>query len=173
MSNLTLVFPTMEYKQQALDYIEEHLQNNETKLQGVGGLCNAPTYEIWVNEVTNLHNKTNVAEGFVSGSAYFGVVDHQIVGMINIRHQLNNYLFNFGGHIGYGVRPTQRKKGYAKEMLKQALRKAKELDIDRVLLTCDKANIASQRTILSQGGILENEIEDDQRITQRYWIQIQ
>ena len=98
--------------------------------------------------------------------------DNKLVGMINIRHTLNEYLYNYGGHIGYSVRKIERRKGYAKEMLKIALEECIKLGIEKVLITCDVDNIASAKTIKSCGGILENEVPNDGRLNQRYWIQL-
>jgi len=94
--------------------------------------------------------------------------------MIDIRHELNEYLLNFGGHIGYGIKTSERRKGYATEMLRLALEKARELNLKKVLLTCNKTNYGSARTIQKNGGILENKILNpkDKQITQRYWIEL-
>ena len=92
--------------------------------------------------------------------------------MIDIRHRLNDYLLNFGGHIDYSVRKSERQKGYATEMLALALIECMKLNIKRVLITCDKDNIASAKTIINNGGILENEILEGSGITQRYWINL-
>ena len=96
----------------------------------------------------------------------------RMLGAIQIRHRLNEALLKSGGHIGYGVRPSERRKGYAETMLSLALPAAKKLGIDRALITCSKSNTASARTILHCGGVLENEIEEEGRITQRYWIDL-
>ena len=90
--------------------------------------------------------------------------------MIDIRHSLNEHLFNFGGHIGYSVRKSERRKGYATRMLALALEECRRLGILRVLVTCDSENIASERTILINGGVLENTVPEDGRFTRRYWI---
>ena len=90
--------------------------------------------------------------------------------MIDIRHRLNDYLLNFGGHIGYSVRKSERQKGYATEMLNLALKECVNLGIKKVLITCDKNNVASAKTIINNGGKLENEIAKEDRITQRYYI---
>lgn len=90
--------------------------------------------------------------------------------MIDIRHRLNEYLLQFGGNIGYSVRPSQRRKGYATEMLALALEECRKLGLDRALVTCDKTNIGSAKTIQKNGGVLENEVLEGDRITQRYWI---
>ena len=95
------------------------------------------------------------------------------VGAVNIRHYLNDSLLKMGGHIGDGVRPSERRKGYATEMIRLALEECKKLGIDRVLMVCYKDNIASRKSIINNGGILENEIQaEDGKIDQRYWISL-
>ena len=100
--------------------------------------------------------------------------DSEIVGMVNIRHKLNESLINRGGHIGYSIRPTERKKGYGTLMLKLALRKCRELNLSKVLITCDKINVASAKVIQNNSGVLEDEVfnETFSEIIQRYWISL-
>lgn len=96
-----------------------------------------------------------------------------LLGAVNIRHYLNDYLLQFGGHIGDGIRPSERRKGYATEMIRLALIECKKLGIDRVLMVCDKSNIGSAKSIINNGGILENEfVDEDGEINQRYWIDL-
>lgn len=94
------------------------------------------------------------------------------VGAVNIRHYLNEYLLQCGGHIGDGIRPSERRKGYATAMIGLALKECKKLGIDKVLICCDKENIGSAKSIQKNGGVLENEIEKDGTIEQRYWISL-
>ena len=96
----------------------------------------------------------------------------KLIGMIDIRHRLNDYLLQFGGHIGYSVRKSERCKGYATEMLKMSLRVVKELGLDKVLITCNKDNIPSFRVIHKNGGELENEVNNNGTIGSRYWIKV-
>jgi predicted acetyltransferase len=98
----------------------------------------------------------------------------EIVAVSNLRHALTEYLLRFGGHIGYGVRPSARRQGYATEILRQTLREAHALGLRQIRLTCDKDNVASARTILRNGGDLDGEefFADEQRIISRYWISL-
>ena len=93
-----------------------------------------------------------------------------IVGAINIRHELNDYLLRFGGHIGDGIRPDERRKGYATKMIQLGLQECQKLGIKKVLMICDKDNIGSARSIISNGGVLENEVNHEGAVMQRYWI---
>ena len=102
-----------------------------------------------------------------------GKRDCRIVGTIQLRHELNEELLLSGGHIGYGVRPFERRKGCATQMLALALERCKGLGLDRALITCNRENEASAATIRKGGGVLENEIPDKNgKITQRYWINL-
>ena len=97
----------------------------------------------------------------------------RLLGAVNIRHYLNDSLLKEGGHIGDGIRPSERRKGYATEMIRMALTECKKLGIEKVLMTCDKDNIGSARSIIKNGGILENEfVNSEGNIEQRYWISL-
>jgi predicted acetyltransferase len=127
-------------------------------------------YKKWLERTYEIET---VNTSFVPAHTYFLVLENKkIIGAINIRHFLNDYLFNFGGHIGYGVRPSERRKGYASLMLSMALPIAKELGINKILIACDKDNAGSAKTIINNGGVLENEVTGDGEITQRYWIEV-
>ena len=105
---------------------------------------------------------------------YLALDEHEhLVGMTNLRHRLNDYLLTYGGHIGYSVRPSERQNGYATQMLRLTLEKAKERGIEKVRICCDHYNVASAKTIRANGGVLEDEQFDssDGTLTQRYWIQ--
>lgn len=110
----------------------------------------------------------------VPDSTFFCLDTEQncFVGAVNIRHYLNNALLKNGGHIGDGVRPSQRRKGIATRMIALALDECRKLGISRVLMTCDSVNIGSAKSIINNGGVLENEIVIDGETVQRYWIQL-
>ena len=114
------------------------------------------------------------AMGFVPDSTLFCLDEErdEFVGAVNIRHYLNERLLLDGGHIGDGVRPSRRREGIATSMIGMALEECRKLGIDRVLMVCDKENIGSARSIQKNGGILENEVEVDGRMQQRYWIDL-
>ena len=126
----------------------------------------------WLNEQSQ---GVGLKEGWVASSTFWlASSDERILGVVNLRHKLTDKLRDFGGHIGYGVRPSERNKGYATRMLRLTLDKARALGIHRVLVTCDADNIASQRVILKNGGVLDSESYSEQagRVTQRYWIDL-
>ncbi len=140
--------------------------------QGDSGLDFMECYEDWLVKIQA--DLTRETVEFVPRTVYFGMVGGEIVGMVSIRHKLNDNLMKVGGHVGYGIRPSQRRKGYASEMLFLALGECKELGIKRALVTCDKTNIGSAKTILKNGGVLENELTlRDGSVTQRYWIDLE
>jgi predicted acetyltransferase len=93
-----------------------------------------------------------------------------LVGRASIRHELNDFLFRVRGHIGYQVRPSYRRQGFATEILKQSLTFIYELGVKEVLVTCDEDNVGSIKVIESQGGILENTVEFERILKRRYWI---
>ncbi len=153
---IRLVKPTMEYKEQILDYKREFLEEGE----GSGGLEPFETVEEYLGNVERNSKKETLPEGFVVSSVYLGIDENdKMVGVIKLRHELNDFLRNFGGHIGYAVRKSERCKGYAKEMLRLALLEACALGIDEVLITCDSDNIGSVKTILGNGGVEVKEFE--------------
>ncbi len=93
------------------------------------------------------------------------------VGAVNIRHHLNEKLLLNGGHIGVGVRPSERRKGIASQMIGLALQECKKLGIHKILMVCDKENIGSAKSIINNGGVLEDEVTVDGIVEQRYWIE--
>lgn len=172
---MKLITLTSSYKTQWKSLISEFEENKE-KLIPLAMKGYANTFEEFLIEAYNNSKGIDLPHGFVPSDIYFLVDDDSkyLIGAINIRHYLNDYLLKYGGNIGYGIRPSKRKKGYASEMLKLALKKCIELNMKEVLITCNKENIASAKTIIKNGGILENEISDenDDTVTQRYWIKL-
>ncbi len=170
---LALVPPDESWAAAVWDYRAEFEAVGDA-LAGTADLGAAADFTGWLAGLRADARPDTVRPGRVSADTFLAVrrSDRRLVGMVNIRHALNDYLFRFGGHIGYSVRPTERRKGYAKEMLRLALNKCKGLKLDRVLVTCDSKNEASVRTIRANGGALENRVPEEDGFTDRYWIEV-
>jgi len=175
MAYFTLIAPSKKFERQAFEYIQEFLKHN-SEINGTAGLNRYDNYDEWLLKLEKSLDIANIPEDKVPGNTYFffRTEDSKIIGMITIRHKLNESLINRGGHIGYSIRPTERKKGYGTFMLKLALEKCRELNLSKVLITCDKINVASAKVIQNNNGILENEVFNEafSETTQRYWINV-
>ena len=166
---IILVKPNENYKKEFI--------KNESSFDGCSGLEEVSSFEEWMDFDNRLKEK--YGESYVPSIQYLGIreEDDTLVGMIDLRTKLNDFLLNFGGNIGYSILPSERKKGYAKKMLSLMIEECKKLNYDKVLLCCDKENIASSKTIIANGGIFENEVKDTVGLTesgtiQRYWINL-
>ena len=173
MEKIILIKPNLSYGDEIIKYKEESLKENPL-INGAAGLDNFSSIEDWLEELKKRSSEATVPEGLVPSSTYLGVreKDNYIVGMIDIRHYLNEYLTQVGGNIEYSVRKTERNKGYAKQMLKLALEKCKELKIKKVLITCDEDNIASEKVILSANAKFEDIRCIDGENKKRFWIDL-
>jgi predicted acetyltransferase len=111
---------------------------------------------------------------FVRGLTYWAVVDGRMIGRLGLRLELNDFLARVGGHIGYYVHPGARRRGYATEMLRLALETPEARRIGRLLLTCDEDNVASERTILRNGGVLEGIVDagSGKARKKRFWVEV-
>mgnify|MGYP002802754848 FL=1 len=172
---LKLIKLTKEYEKQLGEMIDEWILDQEINH------TNRSPWAIFKNDYHNFDyylehlELKEAAEGLVPDSVFFLLDESRdrLLGAVNIRHYLNDSLLKEGGHIGDGIRPSERRKGYATEMIRLALIECKKLGIDKVLMTCDKENIASAKSIIKNGGILENEfVNSDGKVEQRYWISI-
>lgn len=174
MEKLKLIRPTKEYEKQAIEYIKEFIEYHSA-INGTGGLDDyINDYDAWLLKIEN-SRKRIPTETKVPAETFMLIreEDNKLIGMINIRLMLNKHLLEHAGHIGYSVRPTERRKGYNAYQLYLALKFCDEKGIDQVLLTCDKKNIGSAKTIQHSYGVLENEVlEEDGSVLQRYWINV-
>jgi len=176
MEELVFEKPSLKRKKDAIEFIKEFL-DYKSNINGSGGLDKGYlNYKYWLNRVIKNSKEETVEKGKVPASTYFVVrnSDNKIVGMVNIRHRLNDYLLQYSGHIGDCVRPTERRKGFATQMLYMSLVECKDLGIEKVLLICDKTNMGSSKQIINNLGQLENEVKDEKgRTIQRYWIDVE
>jgi len=142
-------------------------------IDGGSGLAKYDSVDEWFSHLDEFSD--NFPEGHVPSDMLLAVNENnRLVGLIDCRRHINHPLLGeWGGHIGYSVRPSERRKGYAKEMLRQALELYRERGTDKVLVTCNVGNIASERTILANGGIFEREAHDNRGGTvKRFWIEL-
>ena len=155
--SVKLIKPTIELEDEYMDMIREWKAQEGKLIPWVLGF-----------------DASDLPEGMVEHSTYWLVNENnRILGAVNIRHKLNEKLLQAGGHIGYGIRPSERRKGNASEALSQSLNIARSLGIHSALVVCDKNNVGSAKTIQKNGGVLENEVEKDGEVMQRYWIDIE
>ncbi|HGA0511263.1 GNAT family N-acetyltransferase [Bacillus pacificus] len=171
--NVSLITPTTDLQDEYLDFYNEWKDSGETMIPWV--ITKDPSnFPAMVQELLDAHNGINLPESWVPDSTYWLVTDHnRIVGAVNIRHSLTEHLFNAGGHIGYGIRPSERRKGYATKLLALSLEKAKQLNITKALVVCDEVNTASEKTILHNGGVRDDDfIEEDGNVVRRFWIEL-
>ena len=172
MEHLTLVRPTQTMREALLDYRAEHFAQGETVLHG-GALLERMEYEDWLRQTEENARPETVHSDWVVAST-FAVVrreDGRIVGMADVRHTLNAFLRAYGGHIGVGVRPSERKKGYGVQILRLALAYARTLPLKQVMVACNRENAGSRAMILACGGRLEREfLYEDGSWVQVYWI---
>lgn len=161
MLDITLTFPSEEFEAEAIDYKREFFNYGETVINGSALWDKTDSYDVWLNQIINNSREETVQPDWVPSSTFFGVRkdDNKIVGMIDIRHHIDHpFLREYGGHIGYSVRPSERKKGYATGMLKLSLDYCKDIGLKKVMLGCYKDNIASVKTIEKCGGVFEKEL---------------
>lgn len=142
----------------------------EDSLDGTANLRLAESYEDWYAAVVDNAREETVRPGLVPATTLLAIEEGRLVGMIDIRHRLNDYLLRYGGHIGYSVHPDVRRRGYATQMLALGLEVCRRLGLTRVLVTCDDGNAGSAKTIEKNGGVLENVVDEDGTLVRRYWI---
>ena len=173
METWTLVRPTEAHLDEVRAYREAFLAAGDS-MDGTGPLRRCEDPEEWLRRVRSYEDPATVPEGLVVATQYLCVreKDGAVLGMLQLRHYLNEYLEKYAGHIGYSVRPDARRRGVAKWMLHEVLPICRELGLEKVMISCFTGNEASRRTILANGGVYENTVyePDDREWLERYWI---
>lgn len=167
---MTLVVPTTERHREWLEVVGEfggeHVAGGAFFGVTAEELADPATFAAWVDDALASEREERVPDGFVASTVRWVEQDGRLVGLVHLRHELNATLLQEGGHIGYAVRPTARRRGVATAALAAVLVLARARGIERALVTCDDDNVASARTIETNAGVLED-VRDGKR---RYWI---
>ena len=170
---MKLIKANKNHKNIVLEFKEKIIEAGE-RFCGVSGLERLD-FDEWLERNKSIESKSTCPDGIVPAMQYIYTDDDEskVIGMIDLRLELNDFLMKFGGHIGYSIAPGERRKGNAKAMLKEGLKFYKNHGYEKVLITCDLNNIASARTIEACGGVLENILKEDEfHSTKRYWIKL-
>lgn len=167
-----LVLPHLKYKESYIKALDEF--NQEELWTDLDREFLLNRFEDYIADFEKNRKGLGLPLGWVPSTEYWWVEGEHFIGRIDIRHRLTDALKKFGGHIGYEVRSSERKKGHATNMLKSVLLEVEKLGIKEALITCDSTNTASQKVILSVGGKLQDEIKNEDRDlpTQRYWVEL-
>lgn len=172
-TDCVLIKATVDYAEQIKEYRQEFLDAGDS-MDGCGPLRRLDDPEEYIKTCAEYEDPQAVPSHLVPATQFFFVrkCDNRLVGMLQVRHRFNDYLEKYAGHIGYSVRPSERRRGYAKEMLKAALPFCREIGIKKVLITCIDGNIGSEKTILANGGVYESTIHEpnDNVDLKRFWI---
>ena len=173
MEEFILIRPTSEYATQIVEYRQEFLDEGGS-MDGCGPLRRIDDPHEYLKLCKDYESEEDVPAHLVPATQFIFVrkSDNRLVGMLQVRHKFNDYLEKHAGHIGYSVRPSERRNGYAKEMLKIALPFCREIGLDKVLISCIDGNIGSEKTILANGGVYESTVHEpnDNVDLKRFWI---
>lgn len=180
MEKIRLIAANTDYAEDIWAFREEILEkdaDNEDQFAGCLSLDTSRSAEEWIRICDLRKNESTCREvgTEVPSDMYLAVreSDNRVVGIIDLRHNINHpILGTWAGHCGYSVRPSERGHGYAKEMLRLNIQNAKALGIDKMLVTCNADNTASEKTIIANGGVFEKNIDVDGTIMKRYWITV-
>ena len=173
MEDFILIRPTSEYASQIVEYRQEFLDAGDS-MDGTVPLRRTSNPEEYIQICLDHEDPLKVPSHLVPATQFFFIrkSDNKLVGMIQVRHHFNDYLEKYAGHIGYSVRPSERRKGYAKRMLAAALPFCREIGLDKVLVACIDGNIGSEKTILANGGVYESTVHEPNNNVdlKRFWI---
>ena len=168
---LMLIIPSNEMKEEILQYKAEHFKSGDMQVHGSGGLAYYDDFNAWLKHIDSIRQIK--ADGDIQTTTFFSkrLSDGKLIGCIKFHQTLNDELKN-GGHIAYGIRPSERRKGYGTKQLKLILNFAKQSGLQQVIVACDKDNVASAKTAMSCGGILVKKFTEDGVAKQHYLFEL-
>ena len=169
---VTLVKPSIKYIDQIYNYRDSFIKNKEF-IHGSSSLEIYSDLNEWFKKLEIMENINTVPACHVPSSTYLLITEDDIlIGMVSIRHNLNDNLKIIGGHIGYSIHPKYRKKGYGTVQLSLALEECKKLNINKALITCSSTNIGSKKIIEKNNGKYLDSTQIKDEIVERYWIEL-
>ena len=161
-----------DFKEKYIDFYQEWKESGEEMIPFV--IKKEPdNFQAMLNYLSDCEKGLEPPESWIPESSTYWLVDsHELIGVVNIRHRLTEPLVNAGGHIGSSIRPSKRKQGYATQILSLALEKARELELEKVLLVCNSTNTASKKVIVNNGGVSDWDYVDERNVLKRFWIKL-
>lgn len=167
---ITFTLPTEINSADVLSFYSEFDKEHETCI----GYGSYQDFDVWLIGMRNRHTGSDLPAGYVRENFYLCYDGNEMVGVFSLKFELTEFLLNYGGHIGYAVRPSKRNRGLATQILKQGLEISKQFGFRRILCICDDGNHASERVILKNGGVFENRLYDSDEgvFVKRYWINL-
>lgn len=167
---IEFILPQENNREDVLSFYSE-IEKSGGECIGIG---NYKDFENWLIGMQNRNTGNNLPEGYVRENFWLCYEDGEMVGVFSLKFELTEFLLNYGGHIGYAVRPSKRCRGIATCMMERGLEIAKELGFKRVLCVCDEDNYASEKVIIKNGGVYENSLydADEDVVVKRYWINL-
>ncbi len=169
-----LVLPNSKYKNSFIEAVKEFKAEGLLAYEKISIDSLTKEFDSYVSKLQSEAQGLHLPEGYIAHTMWWLVEGDEFLGSVDIRHELTPQLRDLGGHIGYNISPSQRKKGYGSLILKLGLEKAKEMGLTEILVTCDLDNIGSKKIIEKNGGVLEDirPQGEDKADKARYWIPI-
>lgn len=174
MERLILIKPSKSIESGIQEYKQEFLEFGELRINGSCGITFYDDFDSWLKIAQSIEKET-LSRDDVHASTFFTIreSDKKVIGSIQIRHSLTEELRKYGGHIGYAIRPSERKKGYGTQQLALVLEYAKQMEIFKIMISCESDNVASAKTIMACGGRLTEEKMIRGVMHQIYWIDLE